>query len=58
MIETMCRLKMCFSSLFFDMQEHLMIHLVDYILTLGTKNARVDLQRLLSKNEIYMLLSR
>jgi hypothetical protein len=49
---------MCFSSLFFDMQEHLMIHLVDYILTLGTKNARVDLQRLLSKNEIYMLLSR
>jgi hypothetical protein len=28
MIETMCMLDMCFAS-FFDMQEHLMIHLVD-----------------------------
>jgi hypothetical protein len=28
-------LEMCFPSSFFDMQEHLMIHLVDQILTLG-----------------------
>jgi hypothetical protein len=28
MIETMCVLEMCFPT-FFDMQEHLMIHLVD-----------------------------
>jgi hypothetical protein len=36
MIETMCTLVMCFPpSFFFDMQEHLMIHLVDQILTLG-----------------------
>jgi hypothetical protein len=34
MIETMCMLEMYFSP-FFDMQEHLMIHLVDQILTLG-----------------------
>jgi hypothetical protein len=34
MIETMCMLEMCF-PLFFDMQEHLMIHLMDQILTLG-----------------------
>jgi hypothetical protein len=34
MIETMCMLEMCFPP-FFDMQEHLMIHLVDQILTLG-----------------------
>jgi hypothetical protein len=35
MIETMCMLEMCFPP-FFDMQEHLMIHLMDQILTLGT----------------------
>jgi hypothetical protein len=35
MIDTMCMLEMCFPSSFFDMQEHLMIHLVDHILTLG-----------------------
>jgi hypothetical protein len=35
MIETMCMLEMCFHPSFFDMQEHLMIHLVDQILTLG-----------------------
>jgi hypothetical protein len=35
MIETMCMLEMCFPCSFFDMQEHLMIHLVDQILTLG-----------------------
>jgi hypothetical protein len=34
MIETMCMLEMCF-PLFFDMQQHLMIHLVDQIHTLG-----------------------
>jgi hypothetical protein len=34
MIETMCMLEMCFPP-FFDMQQHLMIHLVDQILTLG-----------------------
>jgi hypothetical protein len=34
MIETMCMLEMCFPP-FFDMQEHLMIHLMDRILTLG-----------------------
>jgi hypothetical protein len=34
MIETMCMLEMCFPP-FFDMQEHLMIHLMDQILTLG-----------------------
>jgi hypothetical protein len=34
MIETMCMLEMCFPP-FFDMQEHLMIHLVDHIHTLG-----------------------
>jgi hypothetical protein len=34
MIETMCMLEMCFPP-FLDMQEHLMIHLVDQILTLG-----------------------
>jgi hypothetical protein len=34
MIETMCMLEMCFPP-FFDIQEHLMIHLVDEILTLG-----------------------
>jgi hypothetical protein len=33
MIETMCMLEMCFPP-FFDMQEHLMIHLIDQILTL------------------------
>jgi hypothetical protein len=33
MIETMCMLEMCFPH-FFDMQQHLMIHLVDQILTL------------------------
>jgi hypothetical protein len=35
MIETMCMLEMCFPPSFFDMQQHLMIHLVDQILTLG-----------------------
>jgi hypothetical protein len=34
MIETMCMLEMCFPP-FFDTQQHLMIHLVDQILTLG-----------------------
>jgi hypothetical protein len=34
MIETMCMLEICFPP-FFDMQEYLMIHLVDQILTLG-----------------------
>jgi hypothetical protein len=34
MIETMCMLAMCFPP-FFDMQQHLMIHMVDQILTLG-----------------------
>jgi hypothetical protein len=35
MIETMCMLEMCFPTSFFDMQQHLMIHLVDQIHTLG-----------------------
>jgi hypothetical protein len=35
MIETMCMLEMCFPPSFFDMQQHLMIHLMDQILTLG-----------------------
>jgi hypothetical protein len=34
MIETICMLEMCFPP-FFDMQEHLMIHLMDQILTLA-----------------------
>jgi hypothetical protein len=34
MIETMCMVEMCFPP-FFDMQQYLMIHLVDQILTLG-----------------------
>jgi hypothetical protein len=33
MIEAMCMLEMCFPP-FFDMQEHIMIHLMDQILTL------------------------
>jgi hypothetical protein len=33
MIETMCMLEMCFPPSFFDMQEQLMIHLVDQIIT-------------------------
>jgi hypothetical protein len=33
MIETMCMLEMCFLP-FFDMQQHLIIHLVDQIHTL------------------------
>jgi hypothetical protein len=33
MIKTMCMLEMCFPPYFFDMQEHLIIHLVDQILT-------------------------
>jgi hypothetical protein len=33
MIETMCMLEMCVPTSFFDMQEHLMIHLMDPILT-------------------------
>jgi hypothetical protein len=35
MIETVCMLEMCFPPSFFDMQQHLMIHLVDQIHTLG-----------------------
>jgi hypothetical protein len=35
MIETMCMFEMCFSPSFFDMQQHLMIHLVDQIHILG-----------------------
>jgi hypothetical protein len=35
MIETMCMLEMYFSPSVFDMQEHIMIHLVDHILILG-----------------------
>jgi hypothetical protein len=35
MIETMCMLEMCFPPCFFVMQEHIMIHLMDWILTLG-----------------------
>jgi hypothetical protein len=35
MIETMCMLEMCFPPSSFDMQQHLMIHLVDQIHTLG-----------------------
>jgi hypothetical protein len=35
MIETMCMLEMCFPPSFFDMHQHLMIHLVDHIHTLG-----------------------
>jgi hypothetical protein len=35
MIETMFMLEMCFPPSFFDMQHHLMIHLVDQIYTLG-----------------------
>jgi hypothetical protein len=34
MIKTMCMLEICFSP-FFDMQQHLMIHLVDQIHTMG-----------------------
>jgi hypothetical protein len=34
MIKTMCMPEMCFPPSFFDMQEHLMIHLVHHILTL------------------------
>jgi hypothetical protein len=34
MIETMCMLEMCFPP-FLDMQQHLIIHLMDQILTLG-----------------------
>jgi hypothetical protein len=36
MIETMCMLEMYFPPPFFDMQQHLMIHLVDQIHTLGS----------------------
>jgi hypothetical protein len=35
MIETICMLEMCVPPSFFDMQQHLMIHLVDQIHTLG-----------------------
>jgi hypothetical protein len=35
MIETMCMLEMCFPP-FFDMQQHLMIHFMDQIHTLGS----------------------
>jgi hypothetical protein len=37
MIETMCMLELCFPPTFFVMQQHLMIHLVDLILTLGPR---------------------
>jgi hypothetical protein len=36
MIETMWMLEMCFPPPFFDMQQHLMIHLIDQILTLDS----------------------
>jgi hypothetical protein len=35
MIETMCMLEMWFPPPFFDMQQHLIIHLMDQILTSG-----------------------
>jgi hypothetical protein len=35
MIVTMRMLEMCFSPSFFDMQQHLVIHLMDQIQTLG-----------------------
>jgi hypothetical protein len=35
MIETMCMLEMCFPPSFFDMQQHLVIHFMDQIHTLG-----------------------
>jgi hypothetical protein len=35
MIETMCMLEMCFPPSFFDMQQHLMIHLMYQIHTSG-----------------------
>jgi hypothetical protein len=35
MIEIMCMFEMRFPPSFFDMQQHLMIHMVDQILTLG-----------------------
>jgi hypothetical protein len=35
MVETMCMLEMCSPASVFDMQEHLMIHLVDQIHTLA-----------------------
>jgi hypothetical protein len=35
MIETTCMLEMCFPPSFFDMQQHLRIHLVDQIHVLG-----------------------
>jgi hypothetical protein len=44
MIDTMCMLEMCFSPSFSDMKEHLMIHHVDQILTLGLLYTRVDLE--------------
>jgi hypothetical protein len=36
MTETMCMLEMCFPHSFFDTQQHLIIHLADQILTLGS----------------------
>jgi hypothetical protein len=36
MIETMWMLEMCFPPPFFDMQQHLMIHLIDQTLTLDS----------------------
>jgi hypothetical protein len=36
MIETVCMLEMCFPPPFFDMQQHLIIHLVDQIYTLSS----------------------
>jgi hypothetical protein len=35
MIKTMCMFEMCFPPFFFDMQQHLMIHFMDEIHTLG-----------------------
>jgi hypothetical protein len=55
MIETMCMLEMCFPP-FFDMQEHLMIHLVDQILTLGPLylHSMLSYERFLSVLKAYM----
>jgi hypothetical protein len=43
MIETMCMFEMCFPPSFFDMQQHLMTHLVDHIHTLGPLNLHITI---------------
>jgi hypothetical protein len=55
MIETMCMLEMC-SPPFFDIQEHLMIHLMDQILTLGPlySHSMFLYERFLSVLKAYM----